>query len=294
MQFCDSESDACFHYGPLAQAFQSDILQHVPYYTIILCLDGTCCLDCDTRQVDLKAYSALTISPGSMLNVRKVDSNALLCIEFNRAFYCVEYHDVEISCNGLLFNGAMQTPVIRIPDPEHAPLTLLLEMIRMEFRHTDSLQLEMLRALLKRLIITCARIAKEHIKETRSLRFEDTDLISSFSALVDKHFRSKHKVAEYAAMLNRSPKTLSNLFTRYSNHSALKIIHDRITLEARRMLLMTNRTAKEIAFELGFRDPAQFNRFFKKMTGQTTQQCREHQPLAISADRALNTAPPRE
>ncbi|MDT8325024.1 MAG: helix-turn-helix domain-containing protein, partial [Bacteroidota bacterium] len=61
----------------------------------------------------------------------------------------------------------------------------------------------------------------------------------------------------------------------YEGRSALQVIHERIVLEAQRLLLRTDKSAKEIAFELGFSDAAQFIRLFKKVTGRTTQELRE-------------------
>lgn len=68
---------------------------------------------------------------------------------------------------------------------------------------------------------------------------------------------------EYADLLNKSPKTLSNLFSIYNQKSPLQIIHERISLESKRLLVYTDKSTKEIAFELGFEEVAHFSRFFK-------------------------------
>ena len=72
-------------------------------------------------------------------------------------------------------------------------------------------------------------------------------------------------MAEYADLLNKSPKTLSNLFKKITDKSPLKFIHDRKMLEARRLLAYTEMSVKEIAYELGFDDLQSFSRFFKKL-----------------------------
>ncbi|MGY0041525.1 helix-turn-helix domain-containing protein [Pedobacter sp. NJ-S-72] len=68
----------------------------------------------------------------------------------------------------------------------------------------------------------------------------------------------------YAELLNRSPKTLSNLFAIYNHKSPLAVIQERIVLEAKRLLIYTDKSAKEIAYDLGFDDAAYFSNFFKK------------------------------
>jgi AraC family transcriptional activator of pobA len=54
-----------------------------------------------------------------------------------------------------------------------------------------------------------------------------------------------------------------------SGKSAIMHIHERIVLEAKRLVFHTNSSVKEIAFELGFEDASYFNRFFKRLTGIT-------------------------
>ena len=84
-------------------------------------------------------------------------------------------------------------------------------------------------------------------------------------------------VKEYADMLNRSPKTLSNLFMRYGLPSPLRVIHERIEAEAKRLLLYSTKSAKEIADILGFEDLATFSRFFKKMEGKSISEYRKNE-----------------
>jgi AraC-like DNA-binding protein len=74
-------------------------------------------------------------------------------------------------------------------------------------------------------------------------------------------------VADYAEMLNKSPKTLSNLFKKYNEKSPLQIIQNRIILEARRLLRYSDKSIKEIAYVIGYEDIQSFSRFFKKMEG---------------------------
>jgi len=68
-------------------------------------------------------------------------------------------------------------------------------------------------------------------------------------------------------MLYKSPKTLSNLFKKNNSPSPLKIINDRIALEAKRLLLFSNKTAEQISYELGYKEAGHFSKFFKLQTG---------------------------
>ena len=193
---------------------------------------------------------------------------------FNREFYCIRDHDDEVSCNGILFFGTQDLPVITIPPEQRRKFNSLYEVFEDEFTTPDRIQGDMLQMLLKRLIIICTRLAKEqHI--VKKLNNDQIEIIRKFNVLVDIHYKAKRKVSDYAQLLFKSPKTLSNLFAIYNQKSPQQIILGRLVLEAKRLIRFTEMQNQEIAYELGFNDPAHFSRFFKKMTGTSPSQFRE-------------------
>jgi len=188
--------------------------------------------------------------------------------QFNRAFYCIVDHDQEVSCAGLLFYGA-QGPLMLDPGDEgQHRLQMLLAVFEDELRTRDDIQGEMLRVLLKRLIIICTRLTREHLS-LADVPAVQLDVLRQFNLLVEQHYKVHHRVTDYASLLNKSPKTLANLSTRFQQKSPLAVIRARIALEARRLLLYTDRSAKQVASELGFDDPATFSRFFKAEVGES-------------------------
>ncbi|GLU43354.1 helix-turn-helix domain-containing protein [Allomuricauda sp. NBRC 101325] len=203
----------------------------------------------------------------------------LSAILFNREFYCISDHDSEVSCNGILFFGTQDIPIISIPQNQENKFNVLHQMFVEEFSTPDNIQGDMLQMLLKRLIIMSTRLAKEQLI-VKSLGNEQIDIIRRFNFLVDMHYKTKRKVSDYAEMLFKSPKTLSNLFSIYNQKSPQQIILERIALEAKRLMNYTDKQNQEIAFELGFNDPAHFSRFFKKMTQMTPSEYRENLVLA--------------
>nr|WP_321415577.1 helix-turn-helix domain-containing protein [uncultured Allomuricauda sp.] len=199
----------------------------------------------------------------------------LTAILFNREFYCISDHDSEVSCNGILFFGTQDIPIITIPEEQLNKFNLLYDIFIEEFATPDSIQGGMLQMLLKRMIIMCTRLAKEQLI-VKTLGNEQIETIRKFNILVDLNFKTKRKVSDYAELLHKSPKTLSNLFAIYNQKSPQQIILERIALEAKRLLNFTDKQNQEIAFELGFNDPAHFSRFFKKMTQTTPSEYREN------------------
>ena len=116
-----------------------------------------------------------------------------------------------------------------------------------------------------RFIIKSTRLLKAKAGLVETAKSSKIDLLREFNFLVETHFKKEHSVSFYANKLFKSPKTLSNTFAKL-NTSPLQIIHERIILEAKRLLIYTDKTAKEIAYEIGFDDASHLSRLFKKHT----------------------------
>jgi AraC-like DNA-binding protein len=188
-------------------------------------------------------------------------------LKWNREFYCILYHDSAVGCKGVLFYGASQLPIIRLIGEDVRSFELVWQVLEDEMRSHDNLQGEMLQMMLKRILILCTRIYKSQTNYSHLDQEKNVDIIREYNFLVEKHFKEKHTVAEYAELLHKSPKTLSNLFRKLGNKTPLQFIHERKLLEARRLLTYTDKSVSEIGYGIGFLDVQSFSRFFKKMEG---------------------------
>jgi len=219
----------------------------------------------DDYQLELNENQVIFCTP---LNVMSIPTNAegLLAFVFNKEFFCIQTHDDQVSCNGFLFYGSSQPQLIQLSEKETKQFTSMLHLFEEDLSIKDHLQGEMLRSLLKRLLIISTRMAKEELPQP-SINNDQMNIIREYNILVEKHFREFHQVKDYANLLFKSPKTVSNLFPKYSNKSPIMVINDRIILEAKRLLLYSNKSTDEIARELGYKDPGHFSKFFKKHEG---------------------------
>jgi AraC-like DNA-binding protein len=179
-----------------------------------------------------------------------------------------------VSCVGFVFG--LHNHFIALSKEEQQKLDLLVSMCVAEMNTADLIQHEMLLVLLKRLIVNVTRMAR---KESFSEPVPDDkyNLMRKFSLLVEGHFRQQHAVSYYADRLNKSPKTLSNLFA-LAGTSPSQIIQERILIEAKRLLSYSSKSAKEIAYELGFEDAAYFSAYFKKHVAQSPLEFRNDLP----------------
>jgi AraC-like DNA-binding protein len=204
--------------------------------------------------------------------ISKMDEIKL--IRFNREFYSSEFFDKEIGCNGVLFFANAKIPIITLDEQNLLKFRLLWNVFVIEFATRDNLQAQMLLMLLKRFLILATRIYKEQNKNIQ-LHVTKLDTIRAFNLLVEMHYKTKHSVAEYADLMNKPAKSLTNLFALHSEKTPLKVIQDRIHIEAKRQLLFTQKIVKEIAFQLGFEDLQSFSRFFKNKEGVSPKEFRD-------------------
>ena len=244
-------------------------------YKFIWVRQGSITVEIDHQEMVLSKDDVISLTHLQHLEFKSIDGEYMTLL-FNSNFYCIYGNDHEVSCSGFLFNGSSHLVRFTLNEEERRQLDQITEAMENEFTVSDSLQEEMLRILLKRFIIQCTRIAREKFSVSPE-REKAFDMVRQFYVLVDNHFKEKKMVQDYADMLHRSPKTLSNLFTTCGLPSPLRIIHERIEAEAKRLLLYSQKSAKEITEILGFEDQATFSRFFKKMTGESVSEYRKRE-----------------
>ena len=99
-------------------------------------------------------------------------------------------------------------------------------------------------------------------------------LISQFLDRLESKFRDDKEVASYAAALSKTASHLNRACGLVLGKSASAVIRERVMLEARRELAYSARAISDIAYSLGYNDPAHFARVFRKSTGQTAREFR--------------------
>ena len=91
--------------------------------------------------------------------------------------------------------------------------------------------------------------------------------IRIFKELVNTHYKTEHPASFYAGELNLSPDHLNRIIKTAIGKTVKDYIQSRIITEAKRLIYFSDLSQKEIGFELGFDEPANFSAFFKKCTG---------------------------
>lgn len=231
--------------------------------------------------IDFKSYSfkgnvLLFLSPGQVFSVDSEKIKEAYQISFIKDFYCIQTHDAEISCNGVLFNSIYESPFIYPSEKESKKLDFTIELLIEEFELAETAHYDMLQSYLKQFIIQSVRLKKE---KHDLIDDKETKLFKDFSLLVDMNFKKMHSVTEYANRLGVSPKSLTKHLQKLGTQTPSDFIKNRIITEAKRQILYSNEAIKYIGFDLGFNDPAYFSRYFTKATGISPVQFKKNHIL---------------
>ena len=103
----------------------------------------------------------------------------------------------------------------------------------------------------------------------------DKELLEKFDLLLSRNLNNSRSVKHYARLLAISTKKLNSITKIYWGITAKESIEERIIHESKKILLETPYTVKQISYTLGFTEPTNFNKFFKKFTDTTPLQFRE-------------------
>ena len=194
-------------------------------YKFIWVRNGSITLEIDHQEVILVPNEVISLSNLQHLEFKSIDGDYLTLL-FNSNFYCIYGNDHEVSCSGFLFNGSSHVIRFVLDDTEQQLLNDITDTLSKEFCVSDNFQEEMLRIQLKRFIIQSTRIARRRLNITQEKEYS-FEIIRQFFILVDTHDREKKQVQDYADMLHKSPKTLSNIFSACKLPSPLRVIHER-------------------------------------------------------------------
>ena len=174
---------------------QDEIMSHYKIYWIE---DGHGVYQIDFKKVEIQGAGLLFLSPGQVLTIESEKVKSGYQISFDKEFYCVETHGKEIACNGVLFNNVHRATSLSL-EPEDAPhFKKLIDLMIEEFENPGPAHREMLETYLRMFLIQALRKLDAQKAMPKKEETPTPGLVADFIALVEKHFRQTHSVAEYA------------------------------------------------------------------------------------------------
>jgi AraC family transcriptional activator of pobA len=227
----------------------------------------------DFKPVEVKANSFLLVNKDRIqaINTRSKHDGKLLLFTDN--FFGKTVEDIKYLHSTILFNDLLDIPVIKIQSSPS--LQIIFNAIETELtKDNDAYQYDLLHNLLHNLLLLAERERKaQGFKEIA--KGADLDYTVLFKDLLEAQFKRLKSVGGYAAQMNISEKRLGNATSKTMGKSPKSIIDERVMLEAKRLLIHTNLSIKEIGYELSFEEPTNFIKYFRNHTNKTPIEFRE-------------------
>lgn len=261
-----------------------DHIQRLNYYSLIWIQKGSGTLKADFSEYHFNDNMLLSFSPYQPFMLDTNSEVHGVVIHFHPDFFCIHKHHKEVACHGVLFNNIYNSPMVKIDDKTSVSFEMIVEQLKEEMTKSALAQYELLISYLKIFLITASRLKKEDQVESTEVTIESQEpfILQNLKNYIESHYKTVHSASEYANMLAITPKALARLTKAHFNKTLTDLIAERIIIEAKRELYLTNKTVKEIAFDLGYNDEYYFSRFFKKNTDISPQLYRE----TVGYDRA--------
>jgi AraC-like DNA-binding protein len=253
-----------------------DHIQRHNYFSLIWVLEGSGTLRAGFSEYTFQKDSLFAFAPYQPFMFSNADTIMGVTIQFHSDFFCILKHDKEVSCNGILFNDAYGSPITLVDNHAAETLQMVLAQIKKEMQTPALSQYELLISYLKIFLITASRLKadQQNITNTKAQEKEPF-ILQTLRDAIEEHFRTKHSPSNYADLLNISPKALAKITKTHFNKTLTELISERIIMEAKRELYLTNKPVKEIASALGYEDEHYFSRFFKTNADISPQIYRE-------------------
>jgi len=242
-----------------------DHVQRLNYYSLIWIKNGKGVAKADFSEYHFTQNTLFAFSPYQPFMFQENEQIQGIVINFHPDFFCIHKHQQQVACNGVLFNNIYNPPFVAVDENTSNTFKMLLEQITAEMQNPALAQYELLVSYLKIFLITASRLKAEQQTEILINTPENKEpfILQNLKNYIETHFKTKHSASDYADLLNISAKTLAKITKTHFNKTLTDLISERIIIEAKRELYLTNKAVKEIAYELGYADEYYFSRFFK-------------------------------
>lgn len=245
----------------------------IDYYTIFLVTE-----DIGRHTIN---YEDFYYTKGTILAIRKDQTHRFypnkktkgFLLFFKEDFLNEFLNEKEISATLQMFNELLVSPKTQLKQKEFATILQVIKSIAYEYADiSDSYSLTIIRSYLHVLITQIHRIKSDGYNKVQLSNYLKQFI--RFQNLLEKNYMVSKKVDFYAKKLGYSSKKLNSIINYITDKSVKTFIDDVVIIKAKRDLLHLNISIKEIAYKLGFKDPTNFFKYFKKHTGFTPESFR--------------------
>ena len=241
------------------------------YFTLLVIQNSSGQHIVDFQEFDLGEHQIYFIAPGQVHQMIEKKASEGFVMVFDYQFLMENQIPLHFIEDLNLFNAYDYSPPLMLSENEFEKIWDYCQEIDSLFRSDQTYRMEAIGAWLKLLLIACHGNCTLEKSDPIDYNHQN-DLIKRFKKLIGDHYEEWHSTSQYANAMHITPDHLNKVVKMQTGKTAKEHIQARITIEAKRLLHFSNLSIKEIGFQLGFPEPANFSAFFKKCTGVSPSQ----------------------
>lgn len=241
----------------------------VTFYQLLWLRSGKAIHRIDFKDVEINKGEVLVVAPGQVCEFDTQSEYNGWMVIFTKSFFSISEFDANF----------LHTSYILSPNNNNKTVAVcpnlmnnMIEVLEQEMKtDTNQIQGVISQSILRIILLEIERSTKKmHTLNTIST------IVSNFFIAVENNFKENKKLDFYIDLLAIGEKVLLKEVKEVTGVTPKSYLDKRVILEAKRLLVYSNLTVKEIGFSLGFEEPANFNNFFKKHESVTPIQFRQN------------------
>lgn len=237
--------------------------KRVKKYIFLWCSEGELSIEVDNKLLTLTKNQVLTITSGQYHCFKKTNSGKGYLLDFTLDYICKTEKDIELIFQNSLFCHFDYNEIITINNPNEVKQHL--QKIEEELNNKPFQYLESVHSRIELLLF---EVNRSKIANGGEIWKPDA-LFLQFLEFVRNNFEHNHPLKEIALRLQTTELKLNEQARQHAGKTAQNVIFGLVISEAKRKLQYEEKSIKEIAFELGFKDQYYFSKFFKNHTGKS-------------------------
>jgi AraC family transcriptional activator of pobA len=244
------------------------------FYHILWIKKGSCTHVVDFSPISLPENSLLFLNKDTIQIFDSELNFEAKAILFTQNFFSITNAAVTFLKENILFNDQFAANAIQLTAENSPPFEALFLLMEEEAnKQKDAHQPKILRSLLYTFLQHAEREKRQRnffeVKQSA-----DRDYMVLFRDLLEVSFKNHKNVSFYASKLSLTEKRLNQAVSKILGKTVKQAIDERIMLEAKRLLAHTNENIKEVGFSLGFEEPTNFVKYFRKHNSGTPMEFR--------------------
>ena len=239
------------------------------YYEMCFFTDGNGEHEIDFITHPISSPSIHFLRPGQVHLIKRGEAYKGYLVVFSEEFYNLRFQNLEVIPGYPLVTKLENGPILNLNNELFAEFHQLVNNIEKELVESDSDSEEIIISYLKIFFLKLKQNFSKLLTKQNRPGGTIKNTVYRFNQLVDKYYNQIHHVKDYAELMCESPIQINRAVKAITGKTSSEIIIERLILEAKRLLLFSDLSNKEVAYKLKYEDPSYFARIFRKKTGFT-------------------------